>query len=65
MSERSIAEFTNIVQPILDEYKRGTTEVLNKFKKSLDENISDMSKDEQIIFATMFSRAQRELEEEM
>lgn len=39
MPKRTISEFVDIVQPILDEYKKGMTEVIKQFDKSINETM--------------------------
>lgn len=62
MPERTIAEFVNIADPIIEEYRSRLVEAFNRLKKSIEEDLQDMNENEARIFYTMLDNVQKEIE---
>lgn len=61
MSERTIAEFVGIAEPIIEEYKNGILDANLKLKRSLEENLSDMNESETKILYSMIDNLKGEI----
>lgn len=62
MSKRTVAEFKDIAQSIIDEYQAAMVEASVKLKKEFEKKLPDMNKNEAVIFFTMFSNVENEIE---
>lgn len=62
MPKRTVAEFVEIAQPIIEEYKNSVVEATINFQKSTKEQLADMSESEAVVFYAMLTNAQNEIE---
>lgn len=62
MAARTMAEFVNIAQPIVEEYRNELIKAFSKLKKDIEEKLSDMNESEASIFYVMLTDVQKEID---